>query len=185
MYSLMSYKCDDCCALLMACCGVIFFAVAHFLNLSIFEVISEDYWKKKCIHRWLFVAFGVLLRCSSTVAVLLWSPSPLCDVAPCDFTYFFTYLPFACLLLIADCDADSAHVLPRGLLTCRTVRCNLHAWDRVEDRLSYAEPNWRKTDPWFWGCILFWWRLHINPPTHVENLLCVCMRWRSERVEML
>ena len=43
MYSLMSYKCDDCYALLMACCGVIFFAVAHFLNLSIFEVISEDY----------------------------------------------------------------------------------------------------------------------------------------------
>ena len=43
MYSLMSYKCDDCCALLMACCGVIFFAVAHFLNLSIFEVISENY----------------------------------------------------------------------------------------------------------------------------------------------
>ena len=161
-----------------------FFAVAHFLNLSIFEVISEDYWKKKCIHRWLFVAFGVLLRCSSTVAVLLGSPAPLCDVAPCDFTYFFTYLPFACLLLIADCDADSAHVLPRGLLTCRTVRCNLHAWDRVEDRLSYAEPNWRKTDPWFLGCIPFWWRLHINPPTHVENLLCVCMRWRSERVDL-
>ena len=74
-----------------------------------------------------FLAFGVLLRCSSTVAVLLGSPAPLCDVAPCDFTYFFTYLPFACLLLIADCDADSAHVLPRGLLTCRTVRCNLHA----------------------------------------------------------
>ena len=108
MYSLMSYKCDNCCALLMACCDAIFF-----YNL----------WRPSLG----FLLFGVLLRCSSTVAVLLGSPAPLCDVAPCDFTYFFTYLPFACLLLIADCDADSAHVLPRGLLTCRTVRCNLHA----------------------------------------------------------
>ena len=158
----------------MAWCGVIFFAVAHFLNPSIFEVTSENYWKKKSIHPLVFVAFSVLLG----------SPAPLCDVAPCDFTYFFTYLPFACLLLIADCDADSAHVLPRGLLTCRTVRCNLHAWDRVEDRLSYVEPNWRKTDQWFLGCIPFLWRLRINPPTHVGNLLCVCMRWCNERVDL-
>ena len=82
---------------------------------------------KEEMHPSLDFLFGVLLRCSSTVAVLLGSPAPLCDVAPCDFTYLFTYLPFACLLLIAGCDADSARVLPRGLLTCRTVRCNLHA----------------------------------------------------------
>lgn len=178
MYSSISYKCDNCCA-----CGVIFFC-----SCSFFEAIYfwSHLWKllKEEMHPSLGFLFGVLLRCSSTVAVLLGSPAPLCDVAPCDFTYFFTYLPFACLLLIADCDADSAHVLPRGLLTCRTVRCNLHAWDRVEDRLSYVEPNWRKTDPWFLGCIPFWWRLHINPPTHVGNLLCVCMRWRNERVDL-
>ena len=160
-----------------------FFVVAHFLKPSIF---LSHLWKllKEEMHPSLGFLFGVLLRCSSTVAVLLGSPAPLCNVAPGDFTYLFTYLPFACLLLIADCDADSAHVLPRGLLTCRTVRCNLHAWDRVEDRLSYVEPNWRKTDPWFLGCIPFRWRLHINPPTHVENLLCVCMCWRSERVDL-
>ena len=160
-----------------------FFVVAHFWS-HLFLKSSLKIIERRNASIVGFFAFGVLLRCSSTVAVLLGSPAPLCDVAPCDFTYLFTYLPFACLLLIADCDADSAHVLPRGLLTCRTVRCNLHAWDRVEDRLSYVEPNWRKTDPWFFGCILFWWRLHINPPTHVGNLLCVCMRWRSERVDL-
>ena len=72
------------------------------------------------MHPSLGFLFGVLLRCSSTVAVLLGSPAPLFDVAPCDFTYLFTSLPLACLLLIADCDGDSAHVLPRALLTCRT-----------------------------------------------------------------
>ena len=45
MYSLISYKCDNCCSLLMACCGVIFsnnlwrlfFVVAHVLKPSIFR----------------------------------------------------------------------------------------------------------------------------------------------------
>ena len=32
-------------------CGVTFFVVAHFWNHLFFEVISENYWKKKCIHR--------------------------------------------------------------------------------------------------------------------------------------
>ena len=102
-------------------CSCSFFEAIYFLKLSL-KIIERG--NSSIV---VFFAFGVLLRCSSTVAVLLGSPAPLCDVAPCDFTYFFTYLPFACLLLIADCDADSAHVLPRGLLTCRTVRCNLHA----------------------------------------------------------
>ena len=150
MYSLISYKCDNCCA-----CGVIFFFSCSFFETIYFLKSSLKIIERRNASIVIFFAFGVLLRCSSTVAVLLGSPAPLCDVAPCDFTYFFTYLPFACLLLIADCDADSAHVLPRGLLTCRTVRCNLHAWDRVEDRLSYVEPNWRKTDPWFLVVFLF------------------------------
>ena len=77
------------------------------------------------MHPSLVFLFGVLLRCPSTVVVLLGSPAPLCDVAPCDFTYLFTYLPFACLLLIADCDADSAHARVSVRVSVRVSRKSL------------------------------------------------------------
>ena len=89
--------------------AIYFFVVAHLLKPSILKSSLKIIERRNAsIVRFLF---GVLLRCSSTVAVLLGSPAPLCNVAPCDFTYLFTYLPFACLLLIADCDADSVRVL--------------------------------------------------------------------------
>ena len=78
MYSLISYKCDNCCALLLVCCGIIFFCV----SCSFFETISFLKSSLKIIERrnasvvGVF-AFGVLLHCSSTVAVLLGSPAPL------------------------------------------------------------------------------------------------------------
>ena len=41
-------------AIIAVLVALYFFVVAHFLKPSIFEVISENYWKKKCIHRWFF-----------------------------------------------------------------------------------------------------------------------------------
>ena len=90
-----------------------------FCSCSFFESVYfwSHLWKllKEEMHPSLGFLFGVLLRCSSTVAVLLGSPAPLCDVAPCDFTYLFlTYHLLACCsLLIAmltlpmSCRVDS------------------------------------------------------------------------------
>ena len=129
MYSSISYKCDNCCA-----CGVIFFC-----SCSFFEAIYfwSHLWKllKEEMHPSLFFAFGVLLRCPSTVAVLLGSPAPLCDVAPCDFTYLFTYLPFFCLMLILiamltspmSCHVDSWRVELCDAICMREIELKI-AW---------------------------------------------------------
>ena len=50
-------------AIIAVLVALYFFVVAHFLKPSIFEVISENYWKKKCIHRWVFcLAFYSAVR---------------------------------------------------------------------------------------------------------------------------